>query len=154
MSTFQITKENTAATLTKRAVLTAGISATGVRVIHVSADSLLDGNGREYHIVNLAACTKRQAAFAIAAFKAGNYAEALNGNSEFGRTSLSARVYPDAAQLPVVGDVCNVRTEMRFSEKVGTDIEVIAAISVAKPVVPPMMKLQMEEEPVEKDIEN
>jgi hypothetical protein len=67
---------------------------------------------------------------------------------------LSARVYPDAAQLPVVGDVCNVRTEMRFSEKVGTDIEVIAAISVAKPVVPPMMKLQMEEEPVEKDIEN
>jgi hypothetical protein len=152
MSTFQITKENTAATLTKRAVLTAGISATGVRVIHVSADSLLDATGREYHIVNLAACTKRQAAFAIAAFKAGNYAEALNGNSEFGRTSLSARVYPDAAQLPVVGNVCNVRTEMRFSEKVGTDIEVIAAISVAKPVVPPMMKLQAEE--VEQDIEN
>jgi len=152
MSTFQITKENTAATLTKRAVLTAGIAATGVRVIHVSADSLLDKKDREYHIVNLAACTKRQAAFAIAAYKAGNYAEALNGNSEFGRTSLSARVYPDNAVLPVVGDVCNVRLETRFSEEKQTDIEVIAAISVAKPVVPPMMKLQAEE--VEQDIEN
>lgn len=143
MSTFQITKETTAATLTKRAVIATGVSTTGVRVIHVSKDSLVDATG-EYHIVNLAAMTRRQAEFARSAYQAGNYEEALNGNGEFGRTSLSARVYPAKANLPVVGDVCNIRTEMRFSEKLQTNIEVIAAISVAVPVVAPMFKLQAE----------
>lgn len=151
MNTFEITKENTAATLRNRKVVTVGPVFTGIKVTSVK-EGMFDKNGREYAIINLGACTKRQAAHAVKAYNEGNYESALNGEEGFGRTSLSTNVYPDAQQLPVKGEVVNIRLEERWSENLGMNIEVVAQLTIPTPVV--AKGISLTEVAVEEDADN
>jgi hypothetical protein len=152
MNKFEFTKENAAAVLRSRKVVSVGPQFTGIKVNHVS-DAMMDSQGQEYHIVNLAAVTKRQAQFAVKAYNDGDYEAALNGDKTFGRTSLSCRVYPERQPLPMKGDVVNIRLEEVWSENQGANIEVVAALSIPAPIVAKGISLQVEET-VNEDMDN
>lgn len=152
MATFEINKENVLATLQKRAVLELNVPTMGVTVTHVS-QPLMKEDGSEYRIINLAAMTKRQAQFAIKAFREGNYEQALNGAEDFGRTSLSFQIN-EGQPCPLKGDVVDVRLGLVKSKRLGQDIEAIVALGI-----PPKQNAKtidfasLVEEPVDMDNE-
>ncbi len=142
----QENRKEAVATLRKRVVLKPNTAARGIKVIDVS-DLLTNDDGDKYRIVNLAALTERQAAFAVKAFNNGEYEKALNGDASFGPTTLSIHVL-DGQESPAVGDTILVRLGEAGSKALGTTNETIVEWSFPKLETP---TTQSKDTPSEED---